>query len=99
MTTRNFNQQHSTKNSVSMETKEIIINKNFSKYGSCYVCCTMHARVQEQHVREVIEIGNREVEKVSQQVREKNLQKMEATYKNREEQLAQIMEKLQEHVS
>lgn len=58
----------------------------------------MNVRNKEQHIREVLEVGNSLNEQVSRAARDKHQQKMEAMYKKREEQLNQIVEKVQEHV-
>ena len=54
-----------------------------------YDCC------RRNHIKDVLEV-NRQFSKVTEQ---KLIQKMEATLKNRENQLQQLTERLKEHVS
>ena len=56
------------------------------------MCCVWY---QEKHISEVIETTNN-FDKVTE---EKIIQKMEVHIKNREDQLAQLRERLAEHVS
>jgi len=51
--------------------------------------------LQEKHIKDVLEV-NRQFSKATEQ---KLIQKMEATLKNRENQLQQLTERLKEHVS
>ena len=51
--------------------------------------------LQEKHIQDVLEV-NKQFSKATEQ---KLIQKMEATLKNRENQLQQLTERLKEHVS
>ena len=54
------------------------------------LCCVL----QQKHIDEVIEASS----KFSKATEEKLIQKMEASLKNREDQLKQLMDRLKDHV-
>ena len=58
------------------------------------MCCDV-GFYQEKHISEVLEAST----KLKSNMQDKILQKMETTLRNREDQLKQIVERLQEHVS
>jgi len=56
---------------------------------------TLYCLLQQKHIDEVIDASS----KFSKATEEKLIQKMEASLKNREEQLKQLMDRLKDHVS